>query len=447
MKSIAPIPPQSTTPNEAPADSPVGTHTIIMPEQPPSGTAERLALADRIDGEQKGIVTEWMNAVREDPEIPSADQLTLKALEDHLPNLLGELVSTLRARDDEASNAPEIRETSREHGKARWDIGYRFDELLRELARVRETLLARTVRFFRENPSAEAREISEQKIRRFFDVVIVTSAQQFMEEQKAEVLLRSQQLQSAYEQVQAATDQLRAVAQSRLRLLRGVSHELRNAMQTVELAASGILQETDPQSRHSMSAHLTGGAARLQQLLDRLREFSTILAGETRLELRPLDLRAFLDELKKTHGPNAAGKGLVFQGEGDRILPLIVTDHAKLRNIADILLSNAIEYTAHGTIRVEVLLDRPGRWVLRVDDSGSGIDPRSAHQVFSEFHRLSESDAQGLGLGLVIARHLAHLMDAEITFQSTMGQGSRFEANFPLELMEASVPPDPLEDR
>jgi len=85
------------------------------------------------------ITAEWMDAVRDDSQIPAADRLTRTALEDHFPAMLDELVVALK-RPDQEVEGKEIRETGAEHGKARWRSGYRLDEVLRELARIREDL-------------------------------------------------------------------------------------------------------------------------------------------------------------------------------------------------------------------------------------------------------------------------------------------------------------------
>jgi len=388
-----------------------------MPQDLPVNSDEREALADRLEAIRQEILSEWTTAIYEDKQIPNADRLTLAMLQDHFPEMFAE-----------------------------WRNGYRLDEVLRELARVREILLRRVIQFCEERRTAALRDEAEAKTRRFFDTIVATSVRQFMDEQQAEVLLRSQQLRRAYEQVQAATGQLQAVAQSRLRLLRGVSHELRNALHTVGLAAQDLLEEEEDESRRGLGVRLSTSALRLQRLLDRLQEYATILAGEARLERKRLDLPGFLADLEKTHRPAAESKGLEWICSGSGAPAIITTDRVKLRYIADILLTNAILYTEHGSVQVSVVADDPGRWILRVKDTGMGIDEASARLVFSEFHRGGGSEHPGMGLGLVIARHVAHLLDGEITFQSTPGEGSCFEVNLPVEASSSGVPPDLLAD-
>jgi len=393
----------------------------------------RYQLAERLDADRHAITTEWIHAVREDKHIPAADSLTLSMLQDHFPEMFAELVTAL-VHPPATVNTPETQKTGREHGKTRWRNGYRLDEVLRELARVREIVLKRIRTFCQEAYLAELREEAEEKSRLFFDTIVAASARQFMQEQQAEVLLRSRQLHHAYEQVQAATEQLRSVAQSRLRLLRGVSHELRNALQAVGLATEALLEGGEVESRRSITADLGLSAGRLQRLLDRLQEFSAILGGETRLKFEPIDLPAFLDRVQHDHQAAARDKGLELNCTPAGDLPAVKTDRAKLRQITDILLSNAILYTDHGTVQLRTTRDEPGRWILHVEDTGVGIDEIDSRLVFSEFHRRGPFENEGIGLGLVIARHLAHLLDGEITFRSTAGEGSSFQVNLPIDL-------------
>lgn len=416
-----------------------------MPANPSPHAEARRRLIDRLEADRHEILKEWIHAVREDKHIPAADGLTFSMLQDHFPEMFAEFVTALE-QPAVKIDATETKRTGREHGKARWRNGYRLDEVLRELARIREIILRRIHAFCQEIRWEELREEAGEKSRLFFDTIVAASARQFMQEQQAEVLLRSKQLNHAYEQVQAATEQLQNVAQSRLRLLRGVSHELRNALQAVGLAAEALLEGGEIDSRTSIATDLNHSAGRLQRLLDRLQEYSAILAGEVRLKVEPLDLREFLETLKQAHENAAHDKGLELQFAVAGDLSRIMIDRDKLRQIVDTLLSNAILYTEHGTVHVRATADAPGRWTLRVEDTGIGIDEMDSRLVFSEFHRRGPFDNRGLGLGLVIARHLAHLLDGEITFQSTAGQGTSFLVNLPTDVPRSGSPSVQLAD-
>ena len=386
-----------------------------------------------------------MKAASDDDQIPSADRLTMESLKDHFPDMLSELIVAVR-RGGHDSNDSTTRNIGRDHGKTRWRNGYRLDEVLRELARVREIILNDAITFCRTRISEKVRENVVQTVRFFFDTIVATSAQQFLQAQEAEVLLRTSQLGNAYEQVQAATEELRSITESRLRLLRAVTHELRNALQPVAFAAQALLDEPDTVNRVEIGKQLVGVAGHLQTLLDRLRELSKILAGETRVRLEKVDLEDLLRDLENRHRSVAESKGLQFQCRRTIDPTEITSDPDKLREIGTHLLSNAIKFTNAGFVHLEIAAGEADRWILRVTDSGCGIGSIDSRQIFREFHSATDPHS-GVRLGLIVARHLAHLLGGEITFQSAAGEGSRFEVNLPLVSTPARENAPPGRDR
>ena len=113
-------------------------------------------------------------------------------------------------------------------------------------------------------------------------------------------------------------------------------------------------------------------------------------------------------------------------------------DEESLRRITLILLDNAIKYTPisdeEGANRVIVSLERAnGQAVLRVCDTGIGIDPADLPHIFERFYRADRARSrQGTGLGLSIAQTLVEQLGGHITAQSTPGEGSTFSFWLPL---------------
>jgi signal transduction histidine kinase len=401
-----------------------------MPANPSGGASERASIAERLKAQRDRIVAAWMEAISRDEKIPSSDRLTTAALRDHFPEMLQELIGHLQDAGETGDDSP-TRQTGRAHGAGRWRSGYRLDEVLRELARIREIVLAEITTLCGDQVSVTTRDDAILTTRRFFDTIAATSAQQFVRAQDAEVILRSTQLEHAYDQAAAAAGQLRLVEESRLSLIRAVNYELRNALQPVSFAADALLRETDPAQRPEISQQLGAVADRLQTMLDRLTKLSKVLAGEARLELAAVNLDDFLRTLDEAHRARAEEKGLRFECSRSGAIWQVVSDPEKLREIADILLSNAIKFTTTGFVRAEAFAISDQHWVLRVNDSGRGIDPGDAPHIFHEFHTRAEPGNTGLRLGLVLARHLARLLGGEITFQSTVRQGASFELRLP----------------
>jgi signal transduction histidine kinase len=185
----------------------------------------------------------------------------------------------------------------------------------------------------------------------FFDTIAATSARQFVDAQETELVLRADQLEQAYEQVQAATQRFPSIAESRLTLLRAVTHELRNTIQSVTFTAEALLDEPNLGNRHEISTKLNATANRLQALLDRLVKLSNLLSGKARLRLDQVYFSNLLRDLEKAHRPIAESKGLHFESHGLVGFSHTISDPDRLREIGEILLSNAIKFPTTGFVR------------------------------------------------------------------------------------------------
>jgi signal transduction histidine kinase len=113
----------------------------------------------------------------------------------------------------------------------------------------------------------------------------------------------------------------------------------------------------------------------------------------------------------------------------------MVSDRRKISKMLAALLSNAYKFTGSGEIRVSVEI-RNGRVVYRVQDTGIGIPGAMQQTVFDEFRQVDGSSTRrygGSGLGLSLARRLARLLGGEITVDSSLGEGSTFVVELPLQ--------------
>jgi hypothetical protein len=126
-------------------------------------------------------------------------------------------------------------------------------------------------------------------------------------------------------------------------------------------------------------------------------------------------------------------KPLRFEWRVPDNLPVIATDPAKLRIVVMDLLSNAVKFTATGTITVAAETG-PDSVTLAVHDSGTGIAPEDTERIFESSRRLDGDVARrhpGMGVGLALARKLARLLGGDITVASTLGVGSTFALRLP----------------
>jgi len=190
----------------------------------------------------------------------------------------------------------------------------------------------------------------------------------------------------------------------------------------------------------------------LKRIVDDALDLSSIEAG--RVELRPVafSLPALLEQAVELRAGEAWARGLALRLRIDSDLPAVaVADPDRMAQLLGNLLGNAIKFTAHGAVELEARLDRAGRLVLAVTDTGPGIAPERVDELFQPFSRIEETDfgtvsqgreerPQGTGLGLAICRRLAVAMGGEIDLASRPGRGSRFTLRLPLPGMTPAAP-------
>jgi PAS domain S-box-containing protein len=214
--------------------------------------------------------------------------------------------------------------------------------------------------------------------------------------------------------------------------LAAMSHEIRTPM----IGVTGMLEvlshgQLDPDQRRTVSI-IQQSAASLLQIIGDILDFSKVEAG--RLELSPvtLSLQQLLRSTIANFTGSASSKGLVLELKIDpRVAPAYVADPLRLRQILSNFLSNAIKFTEEGFVLVA--LERQGaevdadRLCIRVTDTGIGVTPEQQERLFQPFSQAEGSTTRrfgGTGLGLVICRRLAELMDGDVTMESTPGAGT-----------------------
>jgi signal transduction histidine kinase len=239
----------------------------------------------------------------------------------------------------------------------------------------------------------------------------------------------------------AATERARRALEramdSKERLMRGISHDLKNPLNAIEghaaLLEDGIVGELAERQRHSVK-RIRSGVQSLLLLIGDLLELSRAQVGELRMALRAVDVREVVRDAVDEHQAEARVVRHSISVTTAADLPLVKTDDARVRQILGNLLSNAIKYTPPGG-RIEVraeLRNADGassakrQLAIDVSDSGPGIPADKLELVFDEFTRFDDSGKPGAGLGLAIARRVARLLDGDITVTSELGRGSCF---------------------
>jgi two-component system, sensor histidine kinase and response regulator len=264
-------------------------------------------------------------------------------------------------------------------------------------------------------------------------------------------------------QTEVALMQAKAEAETAHRLksefLANVSHEVRTPMNAI-LGFTDILAEKldQPQYQHYLANIRSSGKALLNLLSDLL-DLSKFEAEQSGLHLEPVYFDQLLGEIRDLFWPEIEAKNLAFQLDIPPTLPQAVcADRIRLKQLLINLVSNAIKFTAQGTITVtmgsETLRmspDAPVNLSIAVADTGIGIPPDQYDAIFETFSHHESAQRRkygGVGIGLAMAKRLAELMHGTLTVQSTVGRGSVFQVWLPnMQVVEAGPLARPTTDR
>jgi len=268
---------------------------------------------------------------------------------------------------------------------------------------------------------------------------------------------KTQALQSQAAELEAARRQAEQASVAKSQFLAMISHELRTPMNgilgTTELLLGAPLDDT--QRRYARTAHRS--ATHLLGLMDDLLDLASIEAGKLALNPRVVDVSEIARDAVELVSATARDKAVRLQCSLPLDMPpRLECDPVRLRQLLVNLLHNAVRFTEHGHVELEVaIVERlPGALRLRfvVSDTGIGIPEDELDSVFDAFTQADASRDRrlgGTGLGLAIVRELAQVLGAQIDVQSRLGEGSvfGFELTLPVAAAPAEAPPPGAQEK
>lgn len=239
--------------------------------------------------------------------------------------------------------------------------------------------------------------------------------------------------------------QTKAEAALKSRFLASLSHELRTPLNAIVGKAQLMrLQQQDPQLQQDCSIIIDAGMA-LSTMAQQVLEHASLEHGEVQIQPQDTLLLPWLHSIVDSMQPLAQSRQLHLSLQTEQLSSQQIYrfDQGKVRQVLINLLGNAIKYTDHGFVRLQVQLTNqtgPQHSIhFAVEDSGIGINPDDQRDILTPFIRASQQELrEGTGLGLSLCQKALQLLGAELKFTSQPGVGSCFYFQLPLTPISAS---------
>jgi signal transduction histidine kinase len=369
-------------------------------------------LAALIGQERDALLSSWRHQVR---ELPSARNLEVPVLNDHIPLLLEELVDALRT--DSRQTIPEaLVETSPPaHGLQRLQEAFDIQEVVAEY-----NILRGCIHDLAEKNGLDLRGESFHVLNRVLDQAIGLALQTYATQQALEVQKRREEY------------------------LAFVAHDLRTPLNAISLATRVLdLTFGEPTARAETAKMLKTLARNVQQLrllVEKIIEENTNLRTETgvKLERRDFDLWPLVEALIYDVRPIAGTGSTQLLNKVPHHLT-IFADASLMRRVFQNLIANAIKHTPRGKVIIGAReLDTEEGVECWVSDNGVGFPEAQLERVFDELEP-GAAEAGGLGLGLAIVKTFVEAHGGRVRVESKEGSGSKFYFTLPHSSRERSL--------
>jgi CheY-like chemotaxis protein/signal transduction histidine kinase/CHASE3 domain sensor protein len=364
---------------------------------------------------------------------PSEAQQEL--LDTLLPSVGLGLLSLARTR-----RAVELLEQSRAQTEALKESEQRLRDRQEELKNANSELRMQSEEL---NAQSEELRASEEELKVQSDELQATNE----ELRQRQELMRKQQQELArlHAETKRRAEALAQTSQYKSDFLANMSHELRTPLNSLLILSRSLADNTsghldEEESEAAAIIHESGTG--LLSLINDILDLSKIEAGKMAVTPERTPVDGIVRRIERDFAHVAQRKGIAFEVHvGAGVPDMLVTDSGKLDQVIRNLVSNAIKFTEHGTVRVEIVvpaadtvfrtegLVADDALAIHIIDDGIGIPKNRLEQIFQAFEQVDAGTSRtygGTGLGLSISRELARLLGGEISVESELGEGSRF---------------------
>ncbi len=275
------------------------------------------------------------------------------------------------------------------------------------------------------NTFSESKERAEQITREFLEKE---------KELNKELNLKKDELQDYIGKLETTTEELKKSSSAKSDFLATMSHEIRTPMNAI-LGMTNFLKEDDPRKDQLESINIIDFSAKtLLSLIDDILDLSKIDSGKIEFEQTDFELKELVSTVSESFKTTAQNNNVELITEiGENLPKYLSGDPAKLIQILNNLVSNALKFTNKGYVKifVECVAEKNKKVDVRfkVKDTGIGIEESRLDSIFDSFVQADKKTKRlygGTGLGLSISKKLVELQDGSISVKSTLNEGSEF---------------------
>ena len=294
-----------------------------------------------------------------------------------------------------------------------------------------------------ENALAELRVINRQLDQRVLErTQELAEANLQLESQARELVDANIQLEKQAHELADANLRLTELDALKSKFVSDVSHELRTPISNLRIYLE-MLEEARPEKRERYRAVLQEETRRLENLVRDILDLSRLEMGIISIEMDWQKFNEVVEQVVVANQPRAEAKGLALTCDLGQNLPKIWADASQMNQAVSNLVANAINYTTDGEILVTTSFDPENQRIhLTVEDTGLGIEPEDLPHLFDRFYRgkhAGQSTIPGTGLGLAITKEIVDRHGGTIDVDSTLGKGTIFTLDLPVQAPEHAV--------